>query len=185
MRQDSPLAWLVAIACAGMLVVAGLRWYAFDSARPDTLPGIRQSAVVAVVQARDCPDSRRIADRFVALATAGGLPARAVLIPDDRAGGLSLRDLAGVREARIRRRLHRAVLRSGHVSTPAILLLDRRGVVRFGVSLAADTPEDGVVHTLAVFEAAFGLLEPDPGVADRAPSAVPVPDPPEPREDLR
>ena len=132
MSSASILWGTMTLATAGMLLLSGDRWYGYATGRPDTLPARESPEIVLVHQSWDCPDAREAAERFQTLAQARGHPVSSVTIPE---GGRSLE------ETLLRRRLHRAILRTGLSSTPAALVVDERGAVRFAHPFRAEEPD--------------------------------------------
>lgn len=129
MSPSSILFGTMTLATAGMLLLSGDRWYGYATGRPDTLPPRGSPEIVLIHQGWDCPDARQAAERFQALARARGHPVSSMTIPE---GGRS------VQETLLRRRLHRAILRTGLSSTPAALVVDEGGTVRFAHPFRAD-----------------------------------------------
>lgn len=162
--------WALAALTPVILALAAWRWHAFQSSRPEAVHQHVGAAAVAVLQFADCPDSRAQAERFLALVGERGVPVLTVQLPDrdwlrDPTSGLQ-----EVRRAWAHRGLHRALLRSGIEATPALLLVDSRGIVRFVYRVEPDVPDDLLAGSADAFAGAYRLLARD----DEAPPVTPA-----------
>lgn len=146
-----------AVAAAGMLFITGERWISHLSTRPDILTGHPGPGVVVILQEGDCPDARTRAGGFARLASAEGVSVDEIVIADV---GFDPADVIR------RRRVHRAILGAGIESTPALLLTDRTGRVRFARSLTAATTDQELHDLVAAFRAVLGVLEPEPSAPE-------------------
>jgi hypothetical protein len=143
------------VAAAAMLLMSGERWHSDASSRPASLQAGEGVRVLVVFHETDCPEDLQSVERFIAMARDRGLPAHSLLIVPRRPGpsglGLSGRP-AGERS------IHRAILRAGIPSTPVVLLVDGRGIVRFAHPLAGTDPADHPGEAVAALGAMAGLL---------------------------
>lgn len=170
-RILSPLHAVVA-ASVVMVAVSAWRWHSYHLRRPEGVPGA-SAGVVAVLQPRDCPDSQERAERFLAFASRQEIPTLVVrMSADSWSWGLTTY-VRGWREARAHRGLHRAILRSGLAATPAMLLLDHRGFVRFVYRVEPDASDDLLAESATAFASAYRLLLAEADLAEGS-SASPV-----------
>jgi hypothetical protein len=138
----------MAVATAAMLLLSGERWHSDVASRP-VVPGAGGTArVLVVVQEGDCPDDLRSVEGFVEDVRRRGLEVEMVPMESPAPG---IPGVARAGGAPSYRPIHRAILRSGIGSTPAALLLDGDGVVRYVQPLTgwgANMDPDRVVAAL-------------------------------------
>lgn len=144
-------------AAAAMIALSGWRWHDAQRWRPERLPDAGEARLVAVYQPGDCPEARAVLHALVAGARERGLDARTAAIPRRRGAWLA-RDLERDDEKATTRSLHRAILRSGLVATPAILIVDAGGIVRFAHPVGSGTPEPAIGPSVAALAGALDLL---------------------------
>lgn len=149
MSPTSLLFGSMTVATAAMLLMSGERWHSHAASRPDSLPGHGGPRIIAVIQDRDCPDALRSVERFLETARERGLPGTTVDITSERTG------LAGIF---LQRRLHRAILRSGLVSTPAVVLLDGDEIARFAYPLSGADSDDYREDAVEAFKSLFRIV---------------------------
>jgi hypothetical protein len=147
----------MAVATAAMLLMSGERWYADAASRPAVLGGEGVAQVLVVFQESDCPDDLRAVEDLLALVRRGGLEADRLGLGSGPPGVLGFLR-RGV--ARSDRPIHRAILRSGIGSTPAALLLDQEGIVRYVHPLAGQDPRGHPEGAALALQTLAGTLAP-------------------------
>jgi hypothetical protein len=145
----------MAVATAAMLLLSGERLHSDAASRPAVPSTGGTMQLLVVVQERDCPDDLRSVEGFVEQARRRGLEAE--LVPMESRGP-AIVDILRSGSAPAYRPIHRAILRSGIGSTPAALLLDGEGVVRYVHPLTGWGAEKDPERVLAALDALARVL---------------------------